>query len=626
MTFMVPRNYVSNLEAQVASLTQELQELRAQSTVPRGSSASGGSVQNGGETTASPEYQHWMSSSLGRVVLEPSNQPHFFGLSSGITLARLVMAALRIEDLPSPLLAEQQPSHSITGSYSAVSQASLPPRHAAEHLIEVYFQYRTPHLPIIERARAEQAVESAYATAENQQAPDRDSSKHLFTTYMIFAIALCNIPHPSGGRPPESEECFHSAIGEINKVFVSSRRGIDSLMALLLLSQYVALCPSKGSLWLLTGTALRLAIDLGMHWETEDSKLRMDPEALNERRRLWWSAYFFDRILCITLGRPFGMADQGITVEFPRLAATTAAETAEPTAGYALHAVRSHNSLFSLAQLESEIKHVLYSHWQGSSLAYPRADYVSWIGDIKFRLKDWYDTLPAPREAHPSSIFASQSYWDAIYNNALLLLYRPSPIVPEPTLEALRISFEASCKVITCVKTLHRERKIDIMWKWVHHLFMAGLTVLYCLWHSTELRELTEANISISMLQSCASSLSALSERWDGASGCRDAFETLSSATIDWLITANAEETRQSRLEFEKHLQDLHQQLPPSFSGEATISDPFALLSTGTFTFGFGESLNMAAEWPALQAFDFNDLSVEAILEPRADLEAFREL
>lgn len=36
-----------------------------------------------------------------------------------------------------------------------------------------------------------------------------------------------------------------------------------------------------------------------------------------------------------------------------------------------------------------------------------------------------------------------------------------------------------------------------------------------------------------------------------GATGCRDAFDTLSSATVGWLVTDRAEEIRQKRLEFD---------------------------------------------------------------------------
>lgn len=504
-------------------------------------------------------------------------------------------------------------------SAAPAGRASLPPRHAAEHLVEVYFQYQTLHLPIVDRWQVDHAVAGAYLAVENQQPLDREVSKNMFLAYMVFGIALCDVHHPSGGRPPQSGDCFHSAIGEIDWVFTYSRSDAETLRAVSLLSQYVALCPSKGSLWQLTGIALRLAIDLGLHWETEESRLHLDPDLLNERRRLWYSTYLFDRLLCITLGRPFGIAD-GTNVELPSPYATSSRHTVSE---FDIHNRRAHNSLIIMAQLESEIKNVLYSHFRGSSLAYPRVDYDAWIGNIQRRLREWYTLIPRPSEAHPSSVFDSQAYWDAIYNNVLLLLYRPNPIVPQPPPEMLRLSFETSRQLISSIKTLHRERKIDIMWKWVHHLFMAGLTLVYGLWHSKEVRELIEAKHSIATLQSCSSILSALSERWAGATGCRDAFETLSSATVGWLITTNAEDMRQSRVQFEKQLQALQQQLPPLLpSGETGAgADPLAILSIGSF--GFGESLSSAAQWPDFQQDDFNDMNFESMAGMRTDPEFY---
>jgi hypothetical protein len=261
-----------------------------------------------------------------------------------------------------------------------------------------------------------------------------------------------------------------------------------------------------------------------------------------------------------------------------------------------------------MARMESEIKHVLYGDFRLSSIAYPKPDYRTWICDIETRLENWYATNPPPNEAHPSSVFANQAFWNAIYNNTLLFLYRPSPIAPSPSSKAMHISFKAACGLITSIKILHRERKLDIMWKWVHHLFMAGLSLLYCVWNSQDLRSRIDANKSTASLQTCASTLAALSERWSGAAGCRDAFETLSSITIDWLITNNTSDTGRNREIFELQLQELQQQLPPLFQGESATGDALSMLSTDGYV--FGETLSTTAQWPESGCFDLWGQSV----------------
>ncbi|KAI9876288.1 MAG: hypothetical protein M1823_007307, partial [Watsoniomyces obsoletus] len=168
------------------------------------------------------------------VVVEPSRQPRFLGQSSGITLAKLVMAAIRIDALPAPLSSEQRVQE--LPSSAPPAEASLPPRHAADHLVEVYFHYRTPHLPILERSQAEETLESAYLSMSGQQPSNRVTEIDVFTAYMIFAIALCDVPNPSGGRPSQSEGCFRSAIAWIEKVFTLSRSDLDTLRAVLLIA------------------------------------------------------------------------------------------------------------------------------------------------------------------------------------------------------------------------------------------------------------------------------------------------------------------------------------------------------------------------------------------------------
>ena len=593
---------MSELEARVENLTRENQELRTRN---QAISVTGESPTSDG---SSSHFQDLVKS-VRNVVVEPSRQPRFLGQSSGLTLARLVMAAIRVDTLPAPLFSEQrsyEPSSSVLAA-----EASLPPRHAADHLVEVYFQYRTPHLPILERTQVEEALESAYLSTSGHQPANRLVENDMFTAYMIFAIALCDVPNPSGGRPSQSEGCFRSAIGWIEKVITLSKSDIETLRAILLLAQFVALCPSHGSLWHLAGTALRLCIDIGLHWEAEEQSLNMETGLLNERRRLWYSTYQFDRVLCITLGRPFGIIDESTRVPLPNPWTASGRPFGHEPNDFDIHNQRAHNHLFSMSKLESEIRHVLHSQANAPNIAYPRPNYSAWVQDIQPRLQEWYTTIPQASKAHPSSIFASQAYWDAIYNNSILLLYRPHSVLQHASKEALFVSFEASCKLIGSIKILQREGKIDVLWTTVHHLFMAGLGVIYGLWYSKEIRDQKPVGSSISTLQSCASTLSALSESFPGATGCRDAFDTLSSATVDWLVTNDAEEIRQNRLEFEKQVEDLLQQLQPSSRGgnDNGANDMSTMLSTDNFA--FGEMLSSAAQWPSFNDVDFGAVGSE---------------
>jgi len=288
----IPRDYISDLEAQVERLTRENQELRAGNQLDSvdGEVASPAVQDLRGLPAAVPPvpgeeqgHLHDLVKSVRNVVVEPSGQLRFLGASSGITLAKLVMASIRTGALPSSPLSSKRQSQNVHNSTAtsvpAAAESSLPPRHAADRLVEAYFQYRTPHMPIMERSEVENSLNNAYSSMERRQPLDLAVEMDIFKTYMILAISLCTVPNPSGGtgRVMQSEGCFRSAIGYIEKVVAYSKSDLETLRAVLLLAQFVSMCPWQGSLWHLSGIALRLCIDMGLHWENEPESLNMEP-------------------------------------------------------------------------------------------------------------------------------------------------------------------------------------------------------------------------------------------------------------------------------------------------------------------------------------------------------------
>lgn len=530
--------------------------------------------------------QQELVKSMGLVVLEPSNQPRFLGTSSGVTLAKIVMASMQCHILPTP------PSPTVElGSEPVYSrQSSLPPRRAAAQIIDAYFEYRTPHYPIVDRTEVGMAIEQAYGRARSTLVHDGEMDQSLFICFMVFGIGLCGMLNAAGERPPESEGCFNSALQYLDTVLSYSKSDLDTLRTILLLAQYISLMPSRGSLWRLTGHALRVAIDIGLHWET-DAILGLDPTLLNRRRRLFWAAYQFDRLLAITLGRPFGVVDPSTSVGFPN-----PYEERHPIAAADVHFQKIANHVAALAKLESEIKHVLYHQLRENSIAYPRPNYSIWLQSIQPRLQEWQATVPAPTSSSPRSIYSCDSWWSAVYNNALLLLHRPNPLVPQPSVESLRICFESSTRLIRDVKALQREHRIDILWVWTHRLFIAGLTLMYSIWNSEEIKAAYPVDEIVNTIHCGASTLSAITERFPGANGCRDAFETLASATMKRLLSPQNPVTLGPDLETLQHnfpSAPWTQNLQP----ENSIEDVFSMLSNETFS--FSEMLGSNAQWAA---------------------------
>ncbi|CAH0054477.1 unnamed protein product [Clonostachys solani] len=520
----IPRDYVESLEAQVERLKAEVQLLGSRpgavpNNEPSSSEQASSATPHSDRETSSELY-----TSLALAVLDPSDEPRFIGTSSGVTLAKAILGSLECDMPASPSVrSSQEPNMNVLLPRSS---PPLPSKESATYLIDVYFQCRTPHLPLMERADILTCVHNAYLAHDNEAATvAQRKGRDVFVTLMIFAISCCGLKGQVGrGASDRSESFFHSAVQCLDSTVGTAANDTKTLTDILLLAQYVSLSPSKGNLWTLSGLALRTCIELGFHWET-NLALRVTKAQLNERRRLFWAAYYFDRLLVVTVGRPLGIEEQSLGAGYPE------PPPAHPSPEER-HAQCVANHIVRLARLEAETKHVLYRQQQTAAVAFPQPDYHTWMEDIKPRLEQWHADIPLTQEAHPASIYASSSWWGATYSHALLLLHRPTPRVPEPSPASLRICFEASAKLIECTQTLLREGHLDMIWVWAHRLFVAGLLLTYSVWNSNELRSSLASEKIVNVGQVCASSLAAVAERYPKAAGCRDAIESMVAATV----------------------------------------------------------------------------------------------
>lgn len=65
----------------------------------------------------------------------------------------------------------------------------------------------------------------------------------------------------------------------------------------------------------LSGLALRQCIELGYHRISRRFYPKENPLRLELQKRVFWCSYSMDRAAAVTLGRPFGVADEDIDVE-----------------------------------------------------------------------------------------------------------------------------------------------------------------------------------------------------------------------------------------------------------------------------------------------------------------------
>ncbi|KAH8196516.1 hypothetical protein TruAng_009312 [Truncatella angustata] len=405
-----------------------------------------------------------------------------------------------------------------------------------------------------------------------------------------------NSEGPRLPREAQPEEYHASAIVHLEACLSNSGGGLDELQAVLLLANFALLRPVPPGLWYIVGVAVRLAVDLGLYLEdgkelpsVPEPDPAVDPQLQDThirqrgrrqyvrdlRRRLWWCTYSLDRLVSTCVGRPVGVSDQVVTTEFPTLLEdryitpsgfTRPLSPNEPTFKHVSY------HYFRLRLLQSEILQVLqyqqtqmaraggqnkknrFMHTQLPSPFLNRFDsFRSWRIDIDKRLHDWKQESPSQQE---SGVKFSPEFYDLNYWQAVILLYRqslevpemfegeyntskevnsPSLYPPETTGDEDRVYMkvaEAGQRILRIYRQLHLQGLVNFTYLATHHLFMAGISYLYAIWHSPLVRSrLTMDEVDFTIL-AATSVLTDLIEKCPPAEACRDAFERTTKATV----------------------------------------------------------------------------------------------
>ena len=326
------------------------------------------------------------------VSVQGASDPRYLGSTSGISFARVVFAAVKSSVSGSSSERGSNRGGKTTNVVDSgtsmrdsffglqtkptIRQAPFPDRELGSRLVELYFEHANPQIPILHRGEFMDMFERVYASGERHR-----TSRESYMLNIVFAIGAGIIlgssdaedsptsdaarsPTKSRSSPPshkkrrlagqqhQPEEYHASAIVHLENFLGSSPAadrpdgfggGLEELQAVLLLAGFALLRPVAPGLWYIVGVAVRLGVDLGLHYEdgvgidgsgTEDhaagrpetkaegdgtttgagnaSSSKIDAKERGRRqwvrdlrRRLWWCVYSLDRLVSTCVGRPF---------------------------------------------------------------------------------------------------------------------------------------------------------------------------------------------------------------------------------------------------------------------------------------------------------------------------------
>lgn len=232
---------------------------------------------------------------------------------SKILLTELMRSKVTTQAAKRPDLEQGLAERPLSTEEFETSPISLPTREGAQNLLKAYFQWANQSLPLVHEPTLVQKLELLYSTTGTVDLAEANTEYKLavFFVFEIFAVALLTLQKYDPWRIPTSMAArYHkTALKAINEAGLPT--DVMGVQALLLIAQYSYHHPTAWAVWKTVGTAMRLAVELGLHRDPAPSN-KLDPLTLENMRRTFWVAYSMDINISIILGLPSCLSDGAI--------------------------------------------------------------------------------------------------------------------------------------------------------------------------------------------------------------------------------------------------------------------------------------------------------------------------
>lgn len=508
------RNYVIYLQHKVRELEEELER------------------EESGEAAEDPEAMMRAAT----VRMQDAMDSKYLGPSSGIATTRLVMQlakqftdAKSIREIVPDARAKQinelydeeqgKPTSKIYPVVSNVAAPDLPQKGLTKVLHELYVLKVQPMYPALHEPTLEDDIRAVY----DEDTPSTPYQN--FVTRMVIAISLQKMDTQFAGLA----DSFYLAALQYLEPCVRPM-DLSTLQCFALMAEYSLLTPTRTAIYYVVGIAVRLAQALGLHEEKTITRgrgdARADPLEIDMRRRLFWCIVVMDFGLSHALGRPAILAtDQEHfdvawfeTCEDKYITREGIDPAARPTLKkwITIH-------FFKMRLLQLEIRRKLYRTKQPE----PKDDSDPWFQQMNAKLVAWRDS--SPDQDNGSGM--DKRWFIVRYNTMLAFLYRPSPQVPRPTLQAALKCFEACEYNIYNQREQIAKKNVDLTWIFTQAIFMAMNTMLWSLSYvevrRKYSRQTVEGHMNVAM-----EAIQLASERWPGVASAVQLYQNLIGAIL----------------------------------------------------------------------------------------------
>ncbi|KAF5588774.1 transcription activator acu-15 [Fusarium pseudocircinatum] len=549
------------------------------------------------EVTSGAERSGQLALGLGVLSSCAGAEPHYFGFSAGLSLAHFVQVAIdsgeNPVDVSLPQLADRPFSHQVPKAN--ITLAEPPKYNTGASYIRAYLALVHPLYPFLNLERLWQLHRSINKRRDGQESASTEQID-LTIIHLVYAIGSRCLQllqrFSISSTVPEGH--FLRAMEHIRQdlKFTSTKSievtlllaihsmrspyGKQIIINVTLLEFPLAneVMPNKGtSVWHLAGLAIRQCLELGLHKQRHVDRQNMEVD--DHRKRLFWSAYIFERKIALVLGRPFALSDEEIDLSLPAAMdhgdhATTPDEMPQHSLDNGSQyktALSFHRQHIALYQIHSEIRLALsrmkktpakeglrtttskllqqLDQWKKQVLETFSED-SSKGSDGSRRLTDLLREQDNADSEESSSSETSQDQGFLkrsveMEKTELVLEYRKarrSLLQPLMTENCHNYPFEttdyAACaessgQICRLYRRLHRLSPIPFSLRDLHAVFLAGFTLVYCIRMCPSIYSVER----IGDVGACSTVLYVITEQWSSAKKYRDVFETISEKMLD---------------------------------------------------------------------------------------------
>ena len=243
-----------------------------------------------------------------------------------------------------------------------------------------------------------------------------------------------------------------------------------TIEGLVLLVLYNLRAPTNTGIWYLTNLAMQTCIDLRLHMEASYHDAALSVADKRAMRRLFWSAYVLDRFIALSFKRPFSIAENDIDTALPDSTTTEGPMWPRFLESKRLES-RIQTSLYGLGELHEQRR---------QKIAPLLAEVDAWgrsISCASSSSSSSSPTTPSSGQLTPSEVVYLQLQW----NSAVAQILRPFLSTMDRNDPLLVRCLHASGNVCALFKAMHMREAYGHSFVSAHLLFIAGITMCYCL-------------------------------------------------------------------------------------------------------------------------------------------------